>query len=362
MISARKRKHSIFTNLPTINTSYLDLKISDTSKTTNKLEPNLLPLFSKDILKYTLNNYLMDDPYTKLQLSLHHQFSNLAQYSALWKAVVEGNQALSKKIIKIHPEWLFECSSIKDLSGRIIENVTPFELAYGADDLEMLQMMLPYLDKLENGRKRAFNQIKENFTGSDEKKPYDFTTIVAAITANRGNPETAIAVKKCIEQFKNDFSPEIIKRGQKHFNMQILFNAYQVYINNYGAWSFAQSYLYLSEIITCLLKKVPASYAQAYCQGLDKLIDGQHLLKRNLKLYDGTNFYFADLESNDFFRCISGRHQLWPFLSGVCPAGYARGVNIVPIKKYVEQKQFNLSNLLLNHIMCQKITPKKAYL
>lgn len=219
--------------------------------------------------------------------------------------VVHGEQSKAEDIIKNQPELLFKTDTVQDYSWRTILNVTPITAAYGADDIDMLEMMFTYLDK--DSRDKAIRDINEKFPEEKEYKtiysdagfqsfinvlmgteqsekpepePYNFRPIIIAIAANEN-------VEAILAQFRNDFKPGVIEKG-KHFNMRILLAAYKAY---FQLSQESQRALFFREVIGYLQRLLPACYAQAFCQGLGFVAVEQRSFCRRLKLDDGSFFY-----------------------------------------------------------------------
>ena len=147
--------------------------------------------------------------------------------------------------------------------------------------------MLPYLNQVQ-AREKTEEQLKKRLLEAKEEK-YDFTSLVTAINTN-----TDVEVE--LEAFRKHFGPRIIKPSER-FNPEPLLDAMQVYINNYDPWSSEQCSLFWRQVIGYLQRMLPACYAQAFCQGLYNVTDGNEPLKRSLKLADGTSFYPVDPSS-----------------------------------------------------------------
>lgn len=203
----------------------------------------------------------------------------------LLQHVVHGEENQARAIIKNQPKLLLKADTVIDPAGRTLLHVTPITAAYGADDVEMCEMMFEYLDE---DREIAIDHIRETFPEEKESVSYDFNPIVAAITANKN-------VEGILEQFRNDFTLGVIKKG-KHFNMKILIDAYQAYYDN---WAVVQGYnnkyaapysLFFCQVIGYLQRLLPACYVQVFCQGFSNVTEGGKTLQRGLKL-DGVPFY-----------------------------------------------------------------------
>lgn len=76
------------------------------------------------------------------------------ELNALLKWVVEGHLIEAENLLKKMPELSLMEGNVTDLSGREFKNITPLQYAFWALDVEMIEVILKYLDKGE-----AFNQI-----------------------------------------------------------------------------------------------------------------------------------------------------------------------------------------------------------
>src|SRR6185437_5790629 len=67
----------------------------------------------------------------------------------LLQHVIRGEEAEAKKMLEANPRLLLEKGMVTDYSGRRIEG-TDFQLALGAEDVEMCEMIAPYFNRLTN--------------------------------------------------------------------------------------------------------------------------------------------------------------------------------------------------------------------
>jgi len=258
-------------------------------------ELEIIPYLPKAICQFILIPYL--DLETKTEFALDSQYSKIPEFKkTLWECIARGEQVLAEKLLIAHPEWLWERATIVDLSQRTIVDATPFQLAYGGQDVEMCQMMLPFAKGREGD---ILEQIHERFPSlTEEEKPYDFSHIIDAIASNNNDQ-----IDRAFEKFKEDFRPRKIEKGW-HFNVKNLVLAAQLQCENLEIWSTDQRSLFLKKCVGYLQYQLPASYAQAYCHGLLNLIQHKNEpLKRSLILDDKTSFY--DTEFIDKYYIIS---------------------------------------------------------
>ena len=289
------------------------LSILDEKLVTFNLQSTLFRKLPVVVTKYATVPYIGNDLKTQASLAqtcrrFRSFFQPTLTHALLLSYIVHGEQEKAKKMIELNPRLLMMHGSAKDYSGNTIKDVTPFELAFGADDIEMCQMMMPYLDSLPGGRRGVLKQIQLRFPKSEEEF-YDFSPLNAAITNN--NAEAAL------KKFREDFKPRVIKKG-KHFNPKLLLAAIDQY-------SLGDSYSFWRLVIGYLQRMLPACYAQAFCQCLDKIASDNQPLKRSLKLDDGHSFFPIDLSS----------HSGLGFDFGIYNAQHASGIVMNPYPQYI---------------------------
>jgi len=246
-----------------------------------------IPDLPLDILEYVASfNLKTKAALAQSSKSLHQFFqASLVKdfFNTLLSHISRGEENATQKKIASNPKLLLERSTIITPCGNTIVDVTPLELAYGEDDLEMCLMLLPFFDQLPNGRQEAINQITERFPEEKESTPpFDFRSLAKAITRN-------LHVQDAIEEFREHFKPRVIQRG-KHSNIQALLDAMEVYINNFERWSSKQCSLYWCDVVGYLQRMLPACYAQALCQGLFNVTLDNKQLIRDLN-FEGEPFY-----------------------------------------------------------------------
>ncbi len=247
----------------------------------------------KALCDYVLIPYF--DLETKTEFAIHSEFSKDPIFKkTLWECIAHGEEKLAEKILKVHPEWLFEKNTVTDLSGRTIVNVTPFQLAFGGHDVEMCQMMLPFTKDKES---EILGQIHERFRPfSVEEKSYDFSKLIEAVTSKDEEK-----IENAFHHFKEDFKPRKIEKGW-HFNVQNLCVAAKIASTRNKPWSPDQYDLFLAKCVGYLQYQLPVSYAQAYCNGLLNIIHNNKKvpIKRSLMLDNGASFYDTELLGESF--------------------------------------------------------------
>ena len=176
-------------------------------------------------------------------------------------------------------------STVEDYSRRILADVTPLSVAYGAEDEEMCEMLIEHLEKLPNGRKKALAQLNEQFPEEIEKrKPYDFTSILIAIkdASDKDIQEAFRTPKLTLDQndsllykafntFRKEFTDRSCQEGI-HFNHKHLLEAYAVYVKefyNLKDLNNSRLALFCMQVIGYVQRYLPSCYAQELCSGND---------------------------------------------------------------------------------------------
>lgn len=229
------------------------------------------------------------------------------EIEVLLQHIAFGQQAEAEKMIDESPYLLLLSGTVVDYSGRIIHDVTPLQLAFGAEDEVMAAMLIEklsaHLEKAEGGRKLKDEieaQINEKFPEDlIEDEIFNFDKLVAAIedpnaniTAELNHEPNQSALRSELDHFRKTFAPGNITVG-KHFNMRHYFKALAVYDAHYEDWSLDQCKLFWRLVIGYLQRLIPVSYAQAGCQGAKKVEKGVPLA-RSLTLSDGSTYYPLD--------------------------------------------------------------------
>ena len=252
--------------------------------------------------------------------------------------IVRGEEAEAKAMLERDPCLVLEVATVTDYSGRKIRG-TALQLALGADDDAMIEMLLPYFKKLPNGEKEWEKQWNEQFPESSSKQeevPYDFNPLVEAI--NSKNQEK---INQALTHLRAYLKPKGVIKSGKHFDVHMLINAYEVHNKHYDNWDGNQRRISWSQMIGYIQRYLPACYAQAYCQGLYGVSVLNQPLKRSMKL---ENTVFFPLDTEPTFRLGSD----FGVYSVCVQRGYAprwHGGDGVILKNYVEQKQQRLASL-----------------
>ncbi len=147
----------------------------------------------------------------------------------------------------------------------------------------------------------------------------------------------------------------------KHFNAQLLVEAFRLFDQNYGAFgnfNSRQNNLFWCKVIGYIQRFLPACYAQAFAQGVYHIVEKGEELNRSFDFRFGRGSYFP-LDSNSKFR-LGYNYAIGVFAPAVlpCPQGRVaearRGFKIMSSKNswiaqaYAESRSAGYSRAFSN--------------
>lgn len=232
----------------------------------------------------------------------------------LLQHVVYGQKAEVEEMLKKNPGLLNWEGEVEDYSGRTIRG-TALKIALGAEDVsingkdeEMVEMIKRYLKTLSNGEEEIAKQQKEQFPeGWEEKEKERAKNDSAAlhkIVSAIGNSKAGEDCETALEEFRNYLKPKDIITTGKHFNVQLLVEAFKLYDRNYsrfGDFGSRKNHLFWCKVIGYIQRFLPACYAQAFCDTFYSVVKMREPLSRDLQLIN-IDSYFYPLDSNPSFR------------------------------------------------------------
>jgi hypothetical protein len=272
-----------------------------------------------------------------------HQTPSDAEIEAaeeLLEHVLKGEEAKAKTIIAANPKLLFIEADAQDFSGRTIIG-SAFQAALGAEDVEMCEMMLPYIDELKGGQDEKRRQYQEQFPQDYQKEEKEKTAedlkalhkVVNAIGESKDNA----GCESALEEFQNYLKPKGVIKTGKHFNVALLVEAFKLYDEKYdafgGTWDSPKNILFWRKVIGQIQRYLPACYAQAFCQGVGSIVEDGEKLKRDLKFCYGGGFFYP-LDGDPGFRLgvdYAARSQAARHGSADCGATVGGGHHVVKL-------------------------------
>lgn len=187
--------------------------------------------------------------------------------------VQQGDMAQTKALIQQNPALSSFKGTAMDYSGRTIRDVTPFQAALCALDIEMCDMLRRYMAPCE-----VLRQYQEVFPEGHEKyfasqASFDFNFLIgviaqssnAEIVAALANQEADLRLCQALNRFRVAFT----KRSQeeKVFNPEHLIKVLQLF-GNFSQWSRNQLDLFWRQVVGYVQRFLPANITQDVAQGL----------------------------------------------------------------------------------------------
>ncbi len=227
--------------------------------------------------------------------------------------MVQGKQAEAEAMIKGNPNLLKQKCQVVDYSGRTLEG-TPLQLALWAEDVKfhekevcMVEMIIPYLIHLQNGKAEKDSQILEQFPEGWEaeeearlqKDEEELSKVVQGIE-NSTTDEEAQPYLKAWEAYLAKQKEGIIKTGRQ-VSSQLVVKAFELFDKKFdelGGYDSRKNNLVWRRVVGGAQRYLPTCYAQALCQGPYAIVEGKEFLRRSLEFRysSGTVFYPLDLD------------------------------------------------------------------
>ncbi len=217
----------------------------------------------------------------------------------LLKYVLHGQAAAAKKMMDANPRILLiqaedqEAGGGMDVTGKLVptkRKETPFQAITRAGDWRLLQHAVSCLRKIDNGIQLASASMTASFPSGFTFPPsgYSFDSLVNEITQDLtllGTNEPGEETIKQLRLFRNYFLPSSTPSDKGyHFNVNHVLQAFRVFDAQWETWSTEQRSAFWRFVLGYLMRLVPAHIAQAFCQGLFRLIEQQQDLSRSLTL------------------------------------------------------------------------------
>ena len=186
-----------------------------------------------------------------------------------------------------------------------IKHITGHDCSEG-----MTEMILRHLRKLPYGEEHIAQQIKEQFPNgwerqAQEKANRDVAALIKveeAIANSLSNKDCAQAIQEFRDYLEFEYKEKGIIKTGKHFNSQILIEAFRIYnLKDCIYYDARQSKLFWSNVIGYIQRFLPASYAQVFCQSNYTTEYNYDKLKRSLEFRYFIGIFYP-LDGNPDYR------------------------------------------------------------
>lgn len=291
------------------------------------------------------------NPFSQVPLPLK------STHQQLLECVIRGQEVAAEDILKKYPFLLLYKGTVADYSNRII-NGTAYQMALGAEDVEMASMIRKFLVNLPNGKQEMIKQQVEQFPIEEKSQDSTCFKLLTTLThvIHRAQKDEIImdgssikmndACEKALREFKDSLrstSGTLITQG-KHFNSKLLLEAlelYQHYFFAFGGVNSPKNNLFLRQIIGYIQRFLPVSYAQFFCS---RNYNGK--LTRSLKfLNHRENVVFFPLDLNPDSR-LGFDYAAWDgYTINVCNCPTS-DICFLPLLTFITERNRQLQDLM----------------
>jgi hypothetical protein len=237
-----------------------------------------------------IHSYLIKLPQGETEIAKH----TMQRFPAGWEAE-EENRAASDSAMLHQVISLVERASEEDCRNasevdKTIQNILcgiaiDTQVVYNRNDLKKIIKAISKANS-ENDFEAAFGELR-NYLYQN--------AIIKSLTFN-------FAVLKAIYQFRNYLEPRGVISIGKQFNVGLLEEAFKLYDRKYelfgNRWDSAKNMLFWQKVIGYIQRFLPASYAQAFAQGIYYIVENGEKLKRSLEFRHDKNIFFFPLDSD----------------------------------------------------------------
>lgn len=230
-----------------------------------------------------------------------------------------GKIKSAQNILENNPELIFYKGTFSDYSGYTFHGVTPLDVAFGFKHLPMCQMMLLILDKIKDGRARAFVRLSKNFPEVASSRTYDFTSLVRAVRAKNNYDEE-------LQKFLLNFQPGNININDR-CNIQVLIDAIKVSktiteedITFFKSGRIRFSYFWRF-VVGHLERLITPYYAESICKGLTNVLNDASILCGNFEYDAYEKFYPLNARLGRDFAVIGMNYGINKGLAGASEKG-----------------------------------------
>lgn len=189
-------------------------------------------------------------------------------------------------------ELLCKRSTVTDHANHTFKHFTALQLAYGAQDVEMCEMLLSFFAQLPNGYEIAAMQLNEKFgelTATEYSKEFRDYCYDLFCYQNQADLTWEAAINNFHAASKRD-----AEKTPFHFNLRQIPILMQVYSDYYLDRDFSEVW---REGIGYLQRQLPACHLARYCRGFSKSFYPEK--ERVFNLADGTQVFPLDSNPDD---------------------------------------------------------------
>jgi len=177
----------------------------------------------------------------------------------LLQIILRENKDQALKMFSKLWMFLFIKSSFIDYAGREIQ-ASPYQAIIGTTNIALYNEIEPYYTtQMNDGLKLAITQFHEQFSNKEEET-YNFEILAKVIGKESfSNKKINPITEKALITFREELKSARI-HGGKHFDMNLLANALDIYDTYFSIWTTRQASLYWINVIGYLQRLVPTCH------------------------------------------------------------------------------------------------------
>jgi hypothetical protein len=293
------------------------------------------------------------------------------QVTQLCQYVIDGNYAKAEAMAAAAPHLLLHTARVKSLAGTEYENAA-YELALNAEDAKMAIMLRSHLIQIKqpDGKAEVLKQQQKQFLGGDQQVAdmAALDKIFKAIRDCKATDDLDDIEKRCagaLQEFRDYLKPTSVIRTGKHFKSQMLLKAFELYEDKqrnedfgkidrsspfYHNHGIPKGTFFWRKVIGSILRTSPANYAQAFSQGIYRIVEEKKPLQRSFRISGGHGEFFPlDIFNTNFrlgyeyaidHRGVSADGLDVPRLLAGSPSPHQM------LKTFIEQKQAEMQKII----------------
>jgi len=309
----------------------------------NRLQPqmnsDLLHLLPDEIIRWGISTWASNAVLARLSKSSVCLFSicndglTTRAMQALLQAVIDDDREKVKKILDSRPDLLvlepaekFVSEVKSQLTWQIFEAEKPLVMALKRNQVKMVEILLSYFEKLEDGAQKALEQWENAEKAlKNRNRSVDFSSLIEVIAQEDfSNDKLRKNTEKKLGEFRKTVLPDEAIALDDYFDIeQLLITAYKAFDEGFYVFQNKdQRNVFCINVIGFIQSLLSPEYAKVFCQGLWHVIDdGEEISDRAARLRllgGGKSFYRDDRQAEvglGFKYLCSALGACWAFLT-----------------------------------------------
>lgn len=318
-------KHDVLSGLP----DDIILKIGSWLNIKSKAHLSLTGKFFRD----TFQEHLREEAYKKLLQAVVDDEQQTV------KTILDGNPGLLTPELSLGESTNENITIQSQLTWQIFYAENPLVMAVARNQVAMVEILLPYFDKLTNGREAAEKQWQqaESIIKEQKRPSADFFDDLINTIINQSAEE----VKQTLQEFRRKVLPEKAVKLEEYYNVeQLLLSAYQAFDNKVDNLQYCdQRRSFTVNVLGFCQSLLSRKDAEVFCQGLYGVVDDYEAISERARRLE------VNISGVVFYRSNSDLSSGLGFDYLVNLGGWRPGPTDIIVKSYVKQKQQTMESL-----------------